>query len=104
RVLAIDDQSVALLRHDRRDQDLVGVKAHADPLTFPARASTTGSACSETSSERAQTIAATSSSAGVVTTTWARLRKDFCATSSSSATTTTSGSSLAHVPTRTAAT
>src|SRR5437773_11315306 len=97
RVAALD-LCVALLRHDRSEQDLVRMEAHE---AFPLTAS---SASCVTSTECAQTSAETSSSAGVTTTARSRLRNDlltFC--SSSPATTTTSGNSLPHVPSRSAA-
>src|SRR5215210_651698 len=90
-VLPVLDQAVALLRHHGRQQDFVRMETHAWPRFWTA-----SSAASLTSSERAQTIAATSSSAGVITSTRSRLRNDLITCSSSSATTTRVGDSLPH--------
>src|SRR5437870_13303971 len=82
------DLRVALLRHDRSEQDFVGVETHQEAFAF-----TRSSASSVTSTERAHTSAATSSSPGVVTTTLSMFRNDlttFC----SSFVTTTSGISM----------
>src|SRR5581483_3451799 len=107
RVLARLDQAVALLGDDRRDQDLAGRKAHSASSFFapplPARASSASSAPCETSSERAQTTAATSSSPGVTTPTWARFLKLFAIAFSSSPTTSTRGRSLPHASSTAAA-
>src|SRR5262249_230105 len=90
RVLPVADQAVALFGDDRPDQDVVRMQAHAvtssafSAFALPARAWTTTSAASETSSDRAHTTADTSSSSGVVTATCARFRNDFVITSSSS--------------------
>src|SRR5581483_9802030 len=75
---------VALLGHDRLQHDLARVHYLALP-------SSTGSAASETSSERAQTTAPTSSSAGGTTATRSRFRNDFASTASSSVQTSTIG-------------
>src|SRR5436305_3316311 len=91
------DLLVALLRDDRREQDLVGMQTHEALL------STASSAAWLTSSERAHTSAATSISAGVTTWTPARLRNDFTIASWSSWATTTSGGSFPHASTRPAA-
>src|SRR5512135_2201486 len=85
RVAVLHDLAVALLAHDRRDQDLRGMKAH-DALPC-----TSGSAASLTTSERAHTTCATSSSAGTVTSTFGRFRNDLISISSSSPATTTVG-------------
>src|ERR671933_1443933 len=87
RVLAVGDQRVALLAHDRREQHFVRVEAH-DALPC-----TSGSAASVTRSVRAHASAATSSSPGEVTATRSRLRNDFVTASCSSVATTTAGSS-----------
>src|SRR5581483_4015011 len=84
RVLAAGRAGVALLRDDRREQDLRRVH-------YFALASSTGSAASVTSSERAQTIAPISSSAGSTTATPSRLRKLFTTLSWSSLQTSTIG-------------
>src|SRR5438105_6501983 len=97
RVLAVGDQRVALLAHDRGEEDFVRMEAHK------ALPCTSGSAASVTRSERAQTTAATSSSPGEVTATRSRLRNDFATTSCSGAATTTVGSSLPHAASRLAA-
>src|SRR6187200_1639152 len=96
RVLAVGDERVALLRDDRREEDLVRMQSHSaasSPLPTPARPRTSGSAASEMTSERAHTSDATSSSAGVTTRTFSRLRKDLMRSSSSSVTTTSVGRS-----------
>src|SRR6185437_8670154 len=94
------DLRIALLRHDRSEQDFVGMQAHelsAFALeSFAAFASTSSSASWVRSTERAHTSAATSSRPGVVTTTRSMLRKDL-ATFSSSLVTTTAGNSFPHV-------
>src|SRR5919202_2661443 len=86
-VLAVGDQRVALLAHDRREEHLVRMEAH---VALPC---TSGSAASVTRSERAHTTAATSSSLGEATTTRSRLRNDFATASCSGSATTTAGSS-----------
>ena len=91
RVLAVGETGVALLGHDRGDEHVGGVHD-----AFP---STSGSAASLTSTERAQTIGATSSSDGTVTSTRSRLRNDLIRPISSSCATTTSGVSLPHFST-----
>src|SRR5215211_6945647 len=91
RVLAVLEQAVALLGDDRREQDFVRMETHAAPRFW-----TSSSAPSVTSSERAQTIAATPSSAGVTSSTRSRLRNDLNISSSSSRTTTRVGNSLPH--------
>src|SRR4029077_4771963 len=96
RVLAVGDERVALLRHDRREEDLVRMEAHSAAsfsAATPARANTSGSAASEMRTERAHTSDATSSSAGATPRTFSRLRKDFTSSSSSSVTTTRVGRS-----------
>ena len=87
RVLAVGEAGVALLGHDRGDEDVGGIHD-----AFP---STSGSAASLTRTERAQTIGATSSSDGTVTSTRSRLRNDLINPISSSCATTTSGVVLA---------
>src|SRR2546423_1933258 len=89
-VLAVGDQRVALLAHDRREEHFVRMQAHE------ALPCTSGSAASVTRSERAQTTAATSSSPGEVTATRSRFRNDFTNASCSGSATTTAGSSLPH--------
>src|SRR6266516_1083675 len=97
RVLAVLDQLVALLRHDRSEQNLIGMQAHwALPWTC-SRAS------SQISSERAQMTWLTSSSPGTVTTTRSRLRNDLITPSSSGCATTRTGSSFAQPPRSSAA-
>src|SRR5436190_6781201 len=91
------DLFVALLRDHRCEQDLVGMEAH-EALT-----STAPRAAWLTSSERAQTSAATSISAGVTTWTPARLRNDFAIAAWSSWATTMSGRSFPHASTSSAA-
>src|SRR5215207_8057904 len=90
-VLPVFEQAVALLGDDRREQDFVRMETHAAPRFW-----TSSSAPSVTSSERAQTIAATPSSAGVISSTRSRLRNDLIISSSSSRTTTRVGNSLPH--------
>src|SRR2546427_2802780 len=58
------DLRVALLRYDRREQHLVGMKAHQDAFSW-----TRSSASWVTRTAHAHTSAATSSLSGVVTTT-----------------------------------
>src|SRR4051794_4131700 len=94
RVLALVDQLVALLGHDRGEQNLVRMKAH---WALPCTCSSAGS---EMSSERAQTTWVTSSSDGTVMTTRSRLRNDLIRPSSSSCATTRIGRSLSHFSTR----
>src|SRR5262245_50854838 len=89
-VLAVADQAVALLRHDRREQDLVRMQAHVALLW------TAGRADSVTRSERAQTTWDTFSSDSWITTASARFLNDFATVSSSSPTTRTSGACLPH--------
>src|SRR4026208_611402 len=91
-VLALLDQLVALLRDDRREQNLVWMQAH-DALPW-----TCSSAPSLTSSERAQTTWCTSSSAGTVTTTRSRLRNDLISASSSGCATTRTGRAVPPPP------
>src|SRR5438132_7044426 len=69
RVLVLTDLAVALLAHDRREQDLVRMEGHYEALPC----SPSSAAC-VTSSERAQTTCATSTSPGTVTTTRSMLR------------------------------
>src|SRR3954454_10629988 len=90
-VLAVGKTGVALLGDDRSDEYVSGVHD-----AFP---STSWSAASLTSTERAQTIGATSSSDGTVTSTRSRLRKDLIRPTSSSCAMTTSGVSLPHCST-----
>src|SRR4249919_1523882 len=97
RVLALIDQLVALLGHDRREENLVRMEAHE------ALPCTSSSAASLISSERAQTTCLTSRSAGAVTTTRSRLRNDLIRPSSSGFATRRSGSSFAHAPRKVAA-
>src|SRR5439155_284374 len=81
------DLRIALLRHDRSEQDFIRMQAHQ--VAFSC---TRSSASCVTRTERAQTSAETSSLSGVVTTTRSMLRNDletFC----SSPVTTTTGSS-----------
>src|SRR5207244_11634017 len=82
RVAALDLR-VTLLRHDRSEQDFVGMQAHQVALSF-----TRSSASSVTSTEPPHTSAATSSSPGVVTTTLSMLRKDLTTFGPAFATTT----------------
>src|SRR5581483_12460261 len=84
RVLARDRRRVALLRDDRREQDLRGVHQLALP-------STSSSADSLTSSERAHTTAAISRSLGATTATRSRLRKLLTRFTTLSVATSTSG-------------
>src|SRR5438309_10637000 len=84
RVRAARRPLVALLADDRSEDDLARIHYCALPCT-------SGSAVSETSSERAQTTAATSSSLGATMATFSRLRKLLTRFSSPSVATTTSG-------------
>src|SRR5256885_1105251 len=98
RVLAVVDLLVALLGHDRGEEDFVRMEAHD---AFPCTSSSAGSLIR---SERAQTTCCTSSSPGTVTATRSRLRNDLISPSSSGCATTRIGRSLPHEPTRSAAT
>src|SRR6266496_637712 len=97
RVLAYLHPDVCLLRHDRCEENFVGVQAHdVSPFAFGlgiALPWTASSASWVTSTERAHTIADTSSSLGAVTTTRSRLRKLLITFCSSAVATTTSGAS-----------
>src|SRR5262249_9694031 len=91
------DLRVALFGHDRSEEHLIWLETHdALPLTASRAACVT-------STERAQTSAATSSSPGVTTTARSRLRNDLLTFCSSSPATTTSGYSLPHEPSRSTA-
>src|SRR5581483_4923445 len=94
RVAVLLDLLVALLGDDGADQDLGGMEAHALTPAFP---STSGSAASLTTSERAHTTCATSSSAGTVTSTRSRLRKLLMSASSSSVATSSVGVCWPHL-------
>src|SRR4249920_507934 len=86
RVLAaLADHAVALLGHDRCDEDCAGIVSHSE---LP---SSTASAALVTTSERAQTTSATSSVPTGTTWVRCRFRNDRSSASSPSAVTTTSG-------------
>src|SRR5436190_2202808 len=116
------DQLVALLGHHRSQENLIWMQRQLDLLSYERQRCpnqilvemrqhfhelalpwTASSAAWLTSSERAQTSAATSISAGVTTWTPARLRNDFAIAAWSSWATTMSGRSLPHASTRSAA-
>src|SRR5215218_9271858 len=97
RVLVALDQAVALLRHDRSDEDVTGLELHRTISSTRSRAAWLASM------ERAHTSAPTSRSDGSSTSTRSRLRNDLTKPSSSGWASTTRGRSLPHASTSAAA-